>query len=324
MPLISVITPTHNRARLLPRAIQSVLNQDFQDLELIVIDDGSTDETPQVVAQIQDSRIYYSRFDCNRGIGAARNEGVRLAQGELIAFIDSDDVWLPGKLAYQVELFRKYTQIELIFGNYQNINYLDVTSDNGFTQTASAFEMLAVTQLGPEVYHVKTGIARAILYASFFATPTVMLRATAFQKAGNFNTTLSGPEDFEFWWRAAVKEVQFAYTTRCLIERHKDQESITAKSITFAPRYLQALDICEQTARDAGRNDLLPHLKHARHRIWRGLVHEYALLGKRRQAIDAFWQSQRYGISPEAWAYLCAALAGPQTIALAKRVRRAI
>lgn len=323
-PLVSVITPTFNRALLLPRAIQSVLSQDFQDWELIVIDDGSTDETPKIVARVDDSRVRYVRFEHNRGIGMARNEGVRLAQGELIGFIDSDDVWLPGKLNYQVELFCRYPKIELIFGNYQNINHLSAITENGFDQTRSALKMLTIDELEPEVLGVETGIPQAILCASFFATSTVMLRASVLKHVGNFNTTLSGPEDFEFWWRAAVKGSCFAYTTRCLIERHKDQESITAKTVTFAPRYLQALDMCEQTARDAGRDDLLPHLNQARHRAWRGLVHDHALLGNRKQAIDAFWRSQHYGTSATSWVYLCAALAGPQAITFAKRARQAV
>lgn len=324
MPLVSVITPTFNRARLLPRAIRAVLSQAFKDFELIIIDDGSTDETRQVVAQINDPRIRYIAFDYNRGIGAARNEGVRLAQGELIAFADSDDVWLPGKLDYQVELFLRYPQVELLFGDYLNINHLTGGVEKGFTQTASAFRLLSVNYLEAEVCAVQSGIPEALLRANFFATPTVMVRAAALAKVGNFDTALSGPEDFEFWWRAAINGVKFAYTTRCLIERHKDQESITAKSLAFAPRYLQALDICEQTARDAGRNDLLPHLNQARHRVWRGLVHDHALLGHRKQALNAFGASQRYGSSSASWLYLGAALVGPRAITLAKRARRVL
>ena len=103
-PRVSVILPTYNRAPTLPRAIGSVLAQTFGDLELIVVDDGSTDSTADLVSGIGDPRIVYSRRERPSGVSAARNAGVALARGELIAFQDSDDEWLLDKLARQVEL----------------------------------------------------------------------------------------------------------------------------------------------------------------------------------------------------------------------------
>ena len=83
-PLVSVILPTYNRAEYLPRAIDSVLSQDYRELELIVVDDGSTDHTRQVVESYKDSRIRYMRTPVNKGVAAARNAGIRRAKGELI------------------------------------------------------------------------------------------------------------------------------------------------------------------------------------------------------------------------------------------------
>ncbi|MBC7224455.1 MAG: glycosyltransferase family 2 protein, partial [Anaerolineae bacterium] len=153
-PLVSVITPTYNRAALLPRSMESVLSQDFADLELIVVDDGSTDRTPQVVAQFADPRLRYIRFAENRGIGAARHAGVEASQGDLIAFNDSDDVWLPGKLAYQVALFQRHPDVDVIFGDYRNIHMERGTEESGFAQTAQGLQALAVHPLEPEVWAV--------------------------------------------------------------------------------------------------------------------------------------------------------------------------
>jgi len=105
-PAVSVIIPTYNRAHLLPRAIRSVLAQTFQDFEVIVVDDGSTDDTEAVVRSFPDPRIIYLRHDMNRGGSAARNTGIRAARGEYIAFLDSDDEWLREKLERQLEVFQ--------------------------------------------------------------------------------------------------------------------------------------------------------------------------------------------------------------------------
>jgi glycosyltransferase involved in cell wall biosynthesis len=103
-PTVSVILPTHNRAHLLDRAIRSALDQSYKDFELIVIDDGSTDETEQVVRGFGDDRIVYLHHEENRGAAAARNTGLRAARGEYVAFLDSDGEWLPHKLDRQMKV----------------------------------------------------------------------------------------------------------------------------------------------------------------------------------------------------------------------------
>ncbi len=98
-PLISVIIPTYNRAHLVGRAIKSVLEQSFSAFELLIIDDDSSDQTAQVIAQWDDARIHYLHLDTNRGSSAARNAGIRAAKAEFIAFLDDDDEFLPDALA---------------------------------------------------------------------------------------------------------------------------------------------------------------------------------------------------------------------------------
>ena len=103
MPCVSVIIPAYNRAHVLPRAITSVLNQTFTDYEIIVVDDASTDDTG-TVAQNTDGPLRVICHELNRGPAAARNTGIRAARGAYVAFLDSDDEWLPGKLARQIGL----------------------------------------------------------------------------------------------------------------------------------------------------------------------------------------------------------------------------
>jgi len=105
-PQVSVILPTYNRGHLIKRAIGSVLNQSLIDLELIVVDDGSTEDIEKIVKSFDDGRIKYIRHEANRGAGAARNTGIKASCGEYIAFQDSDDEWLPEKLERQIEAFK--------------------------------------------------------------------------------------------------------------------------------------------------------------------------------------------------------------------------
>lgn len=103
---MSVILPTFNRSSVLPRAIDSVLNQTLNDLELIIVDDGSTDETQTVIEAYEDERIQYIEHSTNMGVSQARNTGLRASRGEYVAFLDSDDTWLPQKLERQVTHLR--------------------------------------------------------------------------------------------------------------------------------------------------------------------------------------------------------------------------
>jgi O-antigen biosynthesis protein len=104
--LVSVVIPTFDRAHLLPRAVQSVLSQSYSNLEVIIVDDGSTDATAETVAATADPRVRYVRHERNRGAAAARNTGIRESRGDFVAFLDSDDEWLPDKIASQMDAFR--------------------------------------------------------------------------------------------------------------------------------------------------------------------------------------------------------------------------
>lgn len=107
LPLISVIIPTYNRGSLILGAVNSVLNQTYRNIELLVVDDCSTDNTSQILENLKDSRIKYIRLEKNSGACTARNKGIEYASGEFIAFNDSDDLWLPEKLERQLAFLKE-------------------------------------------------------------------------------------------------------------------------------------------------------------------------------------------------------------------------
>jgi glycosyltransferase involved in cell wall biosynthesis len=114
--LVSVIVPVYNCEQFLPQALNSVLNQTYQSIEIIVVDDGSTDGSQAVAKGFDNPRIRYL-YQQNSGIGAARNMGVRISSGKFFAFLDADDLWVPDKLAIQIEQFHTDISLDMVFGH---------------------------------------------------------------------------------------------------------------------------------------------------------------------------------------------------------------
>jgi GT2 family glycosyltransferase len=312
--------PTYNRAHVLLRALESALSQDFSDLEVVLIDDGSTDETPERVSSVVDPRVRYSRFERNRGIGVARREGVDRSRGDLIAFLDSDDRWTPGKLTEVVGVLDRHPEIDLAFSDYENVDRVRNSRDHGFRLVANALRTLSVVPLEAGWWRVERGVPEGLLRGNFVATPSVVVRRRVFDQVGSFREDLGVSEDLEFWWRAAVKgNARFAYTTHVLLEVNVGEDSITERRRVFAPHRMKAMDACEDTARATGRLDLLPNLRRARADRCSDLIEACAQEGRRLDAWRTFWWGRQFGWSPDAVKYLVAALAGPRGVSLAKR-----
>lgn len=141
-PLLSVVIPTRNRANLVGEAIKSALCQRVGRVEVIVIDDASTDDTANVLTRNFGSRIHLLRMPRRRGAGAARNEGVRLARGELLAFLDDDDLWLPGKLEAELRVFERFPDAEAVVSDSLTFVQGQATEQSFFEKNG----LLAATQ----------------------------------------------------------------------------------------------------------------------------------------------------------------------------------
>lgn len=141
LPLLSVVIPTRNRAQMVCEAIDSALSQRAGQVEVIVVDDGSTDDTANVLAKRFGSRIQLLRHATRRGAGAARNAGIRMARGHLVAFLDDDDIWLPGKLDAELSAFEQFPDAEAVVSD-------SLTFEQGEAAAQSFFErngLLAAT-----------------------------------------------------------------------------------------------------------------------------------------------------------------------------------
>ncbi len=206
---ISVIIPAYNAARCLRRAIDSVLQQDYRGFELIVVDDGSTDETA-LIADSYGRRLRLIRKS-NGGLSSARNAGIKHAQGEYIAFLDADDWWLPSKLKLQAELMDN--QPELVFCSTTT----EVHSPEGGLIQLWRCGTVGTTAL-EEIFRVNAFVAGS--------GSAVMAKKTALLKAGGFDETLRSLEDIDMWMRlAAIGAYACIDTPLTAIEKHPDSMS---------------------------------------------------------------------------------------------------
>lgn len=205
-PYVSIIIATFNREKLLREAIHSVFAQTYQNFELIIIDDGSTDNTSSMIKEFTDSRLHYQHLP-NQGRSKARNVGLSLAKGKYITFLDSDDLYHPEKLALQTA-------------------YLDAHPETGMIYTSA----YCIDETGNLLKHQYEAIYSGNIYKSiaFFVPvtitlPTVMVRREVIDKAGNFDENMHRFEDTDLWRRISkVTRIDAINEYTCKLRTHSD------------------------------------------------------------------------------------------------------
>ncbi|MDQ3078182.1 MAG: glycosyltransferase family 2 protein [Pseudomonadota bacterium] len=202
MPAVAVIMPVHNRAAEVRRAIDSVLAQDFADFELIVVDDGSTDATCEAVTAVGDPRVKLIRLGSNQGSNPARNRGIEAASAPLLAFLDSDDVYLPCKLGVVVGMFGERPGMDVLV--------------DSFTKEFPADQRRAPAPRDNPVIDDTEAFAEALFGRRLWkATPAITVRRDAAMRAGLFDESLKRLQDFDFLIRL-TRTARCAATDRVL------------------------------------------------------------------------------------------------------------
>lgn len=186
-PVISVITPTYNRADFLPEAVRSVLDQSFPDFELLIVDDGSTDDTREVLAPfLEDPRVHY-QYQPNQGQSVARNLGLAKARGRFICFLDSDNAWLPHKLEQQLAAFEQHPDVDVVYG-----------------------DILTIDEQGKELSRKNMRrysgrIAPQMLKDNCVSMNTAMARRVCFDEMGGMSGKRRVADDYDLWLRFSAK-----------------------------------------------------------------------------------------------------------------------
>lgn len=217
MPKISIVIPTYNRGNMIEHTIYSILNQTYKDYEIIIVDDGSTDDTKQRLEKFGNQIRYF--YQNNKGVSAARNRGIKKANGQYIVFCDSDDLFLPTKLEKQISYIEKHPSCEFLYTwyykVYQNNNNDKILRGNESCKSLECFRFCLLTR--------KIEIR----------TSTVMVKKSCFKKVGLFNKKYWKTEDWDMWLRLAKHYVGTCIEEPLTIHVRHDNNISRDKSINF-------------------------------------------------------------------------------------------
>ncbi|MEH7073451.1 glycosyltransferase family 2 protein [Neobacillus drentensis] len=217
---ISVVIPTFNREALVMDAINSLRNQTYKNLEIIVVDDCSTDNTQSRIENERDPRIVYVRHEYNQGGSQARNTGIHRATGEYIAFLDSDDQWLPTKLEKQMEVFKNNSNVGIVYTGYKNVSGTSVRS---------------------EVHpHLSGNLLTELLKKNCIGTTsTVVIKKNLLLEVGNFDPELPSCQDWDLYVRLAqITEFGVVKDAFVLYNEHDESRITTNIKSVLAGHYV--------------------------------------------------------------------------------------
>ena len=233
---VSVIIPAYNGERYIAEAIDGVLSQTFTEYEIIVVDDGSTDNTSQIARQYGDRVNYLSQ--ANQGVAASRNLGMAAARGEYIAFLDQDDVFLPHKLASQVDLLDRDPNLGMVNSGWQIVD--------------EAGTVKAAVQPWQQIPHLSC--ANLIIWKPVFLG-AMLFRRSWLERSGGFDSTLSQTPDVDLVMRLAMMGCPAAWVEQTTV-KYRQHEANASKNTL-----LQAQELNEITSRFFARSNLSPEIK---------------------------------------------------------------
>jgi len=239
LPCVSVVLPTHNRAHLLSRAIDSVISQTMQDWELIVVDDGSTDDTQKTVEGYRDrlgSRLVYHDQD-NAGPGAARNLGIDRARGRFVAFLDSDDEFMPTKLARQVELFEKEPSLGLVYCDSAFVDLDGRRHESVFQDKTRLACAVPFDEIEPGLRVCRGSLFDWLIKEYFVSTICGMVRREVLTREIRFPVAQSYAEEWLFYLKVS-RAVSAGYVNEPLCLHH-----FTAGSLARTDRQSNQIEL---------------------------------------------------------------------------------
>ncbi|MBS1811269.1 MAG: glycosyltransferase [Acidobacteria bacterium] len=317
MPKVSICIPTYNTARYISETIESVLAQCYQDYELVICDNASTDETPELVQRYNDSRIRYLRFEELTNQSGNFNRCLQAARGEYITLLHSDDFFLPGFISHRVSLLANNPEVGFVFGAVQMVD--------------AAGEGLSVSRRWDEDHLFKCGeLVEFLLLGCIVCPPSLMVRKTCADKTGLFRTDLTWGHDWEWAIRLAENNGCFFSSVPMAAYRVHDVSG-TAEILNSAKNGKQEKQILDESLNrlsETGGN--YPQLRKAafgalsrRHMFFA----EQALLAGRHSVTRhnlyyAIWADKSMSVRPTLWALLLGSLGSVQLYSAYSKLRK--
>lgn len=318
-PRVSVVIPTYNCAQYIAETLQSVLDQGYPNLEIIVVDDGSTDNTREVVAGFRSDRITYLYQSNSGGPSRPRNVGIAHAQGQFIALFDSDDIMLPDKIAAAVEFLAQEPQLGLVFSNCVKCDERGRVHPGTALDSHDYFWKLPKRRVGETQNIIKGEDAyETLILDNYIGTSSVVIPKEVFKRVGTFDESVSGPEDFDMWLRiTSAYDIGFldivGYRYRI---RH---DGITARGEgKLVPHRIRVMrKQLEGNHPHSVRKKV--NLELARHLFALGYHHQST--GEMRLARKYYILSLKEAFYRQAWKGILVTLLGAKLIAILKTVR---
>lgn len=202
MPRVSIIIPTYNREKYIAECLDSVLNQTYTDYEVIVVDDGSIDNTEEVMRQFE-GRVTYKKI-AHSGPSIPRNVALEMATGDLIAFHDDDDLWLPDHLQLHVDFMDKHTDIDMVFSDLELFDE-NSTIYKSWMSEKTVFAGIKKTQVGDHFFILEGNIFDYLVRERFMTMPTLVVRRNCLDQVGHFDESLVAQVDYDLFLRLARK-----------------------------------------------------------------------------------------------------------------------
>ncbi len=309
--LVSVIIPTYNSAAYIAEAVESVLAQTYPNIEIIVVDDGSTDDTATVIAPYRSSVIYINQ--ANRGVSAARNIGMRQARGQLIAFLDADDIWMPGKLERQVKFLARHKNVGLVFGDAELFDVKGTVTSSFLRRNESPMRLYTAEVVLEDTF-------KALLVYNFICTCTVVITRACMEQVGGFDESLQSVEDRDLWLRIAG-----CFSIGCIPElmsrKRVHGHNLSSDGLLALQSYIRVIEQARSKSSTSAKVD--PTFTEAYlASLYLQLGYIYFDLGRHQEARQNFLVSLTKRISTKPLVYYVATFFGERIVMWARRLKQ--
>jgi glycosyltransferase involved in cell wall biosynthesis len=285
-PRVSVVVPLHNTETYIESAVRSALDSDLEDLEVIVVDDGSTDRSAEIVAGIADSRISLIRLRPSGRPARPRNVGIARSRARYVAFLDADDLIKPHNLSAAVRILDAYPAAGFTFADFERIDEHDSVTLPSALADFNQFQALLKEPVSPDWYFIpQQTLARALLYENFIGTSGVVLRKDILKEIGPFDESTIYAEDLDLWFRLA--HFGGAMHWNRIGHSYRDRP----KSLTYGPPGRNARDLITVLARERQRwqdRDALRQLDRHIAQNFAGIGYAERRQGNRLLSVGAF------------------------------------
>lgn len=240
-PLVTVVIPTYNSAEFLPATLESVFCQTYDHLEIVVVDDGSSDQTQMVIGPYLD-RLKYVKQENWGGPSRPRNVAIGEASGDLVAFFDSDDLMMPNKIACAVQAFSDHPELGLVFSNFQGIDESGNILVGNFLEAYQDFRNELTGDSGGSVRCLNAKAAySSLLRANFVGTSSVVCPRAVLKQVGSFDEKMMNADDVDMWRRIAFAGYGFGFIDQVLHGYRKRGGGVTARGVRRYPAVLYGL-----------------------------------------------------------------------------------